>query len=114
MKRFVIISLITAVLMGPPVFVKAYAAPAVTPQAEVKLNDSQKNELKALYEQKMEIQKKLLQKYVEFGVIPKERADMKLKRMDEMEEALEKNGYMPIHKKDFKHHNGGKLKRDQE
>lgn len=68
-------------------------------QAEqITLTDAQKDELRQLYNKKSEIQKQIIQKYVEFGVISKEKADLKIKRMEEMQRRMEQDGFIPKHK----------------
>jgi len=68
---------------------------------EVKLTDAQKAELAKLHKGILEQKKQLIQKYVEFGVIPKEKGDKMVERFDEHYKMLEKNGFV------FKGHEGG-------
>lgn len=67
---------------------------------QINLTDSQKNELKQLYNKKFDIQKQIIQKYAEYGVITKSAAEAKLKKMDERLKKIERDGYIP------KHHGG--------
>lgn len=61
----------------------------------VNLTDSQKNELKQLFDKKIELEKQIIKKYQDFGVLTKEQADVKIMHMDKIKLHLEKNGYMP-------------------
>jgi uncharacterized lipoprotein YehR (DUF1307 family) len=61
---------------------------------EVKLTDAQKAELAKLHKSILEQKKQLIQKYVEFGVIPKEKGDKMIQRFDEHYKMLEQNGFI--------------------
>jgi len=61
---------------------------------EVKLTDAQKAELAKLHKGILEQKKQLIQKYVEFGVIPKEKADKMIQRFEEHYKMLEENGFI--------------------
>lgn len=61
---------------------------------EVKLTDAQKAELAKLHKSILEQKKQLIQKYVEFGVIPKEKGDKMIQRFDEHYKMLEQNGFV--------------------
>lgn len=61
---------------------------------EVKLTDAQKAELAKLHKGILEQKKQLIQKYVEFGVIPKETADKMIQRYEEHYKMLEENGFI--------------------
>ncbi|MEK3988708.1 YckD family protein [Robertmurraya sp. FSL R5-0851] len=61
---------------------------------EVKLTDAQKAELAKLHKGILEQKKQLIQKYAEFGVIPKEKADKMIQRYEEHYKMLEENGFI--------------------
>ncbi|AYA74553.1 hypothetical protein DOE78_03275 [Bacillus sp. Y1] len=61
---------------------------------EVKLTDAQKAELAKLHKGILEQKKQLIQKYVEYGVIPKEKADKMIQRFEEHYKMLEENGFI--------------------
>jgi len=64
-------------------------------QPQVKLSEQQKSELDALYQEAFEARKKIIDKYVEFGVITKEKAEKKQEHMDKFYEELKENDYIP-------------------
>ncbi|KPU43739.1 hypothetical protein OXPF_25990 [Oxobacter pfennigii] len=85
-------------------------APKINQQ--VKLTDAQKNELKAISEKMYELKKEMIKKYSEFGIITKEQAEKKLKRLEEIQKKIEENGYMPMQHKNMKKYD--KDKHDKE
>jgi ABC-type transporter MlaC component len=106
LKKFytAVVALVLTAALSIPAFAavpdNSTAPPAASGQ-QITLTDAQKAELKSLYNQKFEIQKKIIQKYVDFGVITKEMADKRLKRMDEMKKKIEESGFIPRHGKGF-------------
>ncbi|THE11066.1 DUF2680 domain-containing protein [Bacillus timonensis] len=68
---------------------------------KVELTDQQKKELDQLYLELLETKKSIINKYVEYGVLPKEKADKKLKWLDEHYQKIKEHGYIPMyhHKK---------------
>lgn len=78
------------------------APPAV--EKQINLTDTQKSELKQLYAKRFEIEKQIVQKYLDCGVITKEQADNKLKRMEKIQQKIEQNGFIPKHGKGFEGH----------
>jgi uncharacterized protein YktA (UPF0223 family) len=61
----------------------------------VKLTVEQKKELESLYEEMFETKKQLINKYAEYGVITKEKAEEKLARLDKFQTKLKEHGYTP-------------------
>lgn len=98
MKKFV--GMMAACLLSISIFgVTSSFAEVEKPQdakntEEVKLTDAQKAELAKLHKGIMEQKKQLLQKYVEFGVIPKDKADKMIQRFEEHYKMLEDNGFI--------------------
>jgi len=75
----------------------------------VQLTEQQKKELAALHKQMIEQHKTIISKYVEFGVIPKEKGEKISSHLDKKYEKLEKNGFVPHwdhkkHKEKYQHH----------
>ncbi|MFS0824314.1 DUF2680 domain-containing protein [Bacillus sp. 1P02SD] len=64
---------------------------------KVELTDQQKQELDKLYLELLETKKSIIDKYVEYGVLPKEKADKKLKWLDEHYQKIKEHGYIPMH-----------------
>ena len=69
----------------------------VSPKPE--LTDKQKKELAKLYKNLYETQKKLINKYAEYGVITREQASLWLSRLESRYERLKESGYVPAWKK---------------
>ncbi|KUO51329.1 MAG: hypothetical protein APF76_17190 [Desulfitibacter sp. BRH_c19] len=61
----------------------------------VELTDAQKGELAALHKDIFGKKKELINKYVEFGIITKEKGDKIISRMEKCYEDLDENGFMP-------------------
>ncbi len=60
---------------------------------EVQLTEQQKNELAKLHKDILEKKKEMIQKYVEFGVIPEEKGQMMISHFERHYEILEQNGF---------------------
>jgi uncharacterized FlaG/YvyC family protein len=75
-------------------------------QPAVQLTEAQKTELAKLHKDILEKKKEMIQKYVEFGIIPEEKGQMIITHFDKHYEMLEQNGFilrMPPH------HNKGEM-----
>ncbi|MCC3355439.1 YckD family protein [Bacillus sp. REN16] len=68
-----------------------------TDQPKVELTDKQKQELDKLYLDLLETKKAIINKYVEYGVLPKEKADKKLNWLDDHYQKIKEHGYIPMH-----------------
>ncbi|MEH7386272.1 DUF2680 domain-containing protein [Bacillus sp. JJ1521] len=64
---------------------------------KVELTDKQKQEMDKLYLELLTIEKKIINKYVEFGVLSKEEADKKLNWLNEHYQKIKERGYIPRH-----------------
>lgn len=64
---------------------------------KIELTYKQKQELDKLYLDLLETKKEIINKYVEFGVLPKEKADKKLNWLDEHYQKIKEHGYIPMH-----------------
>lgn len=116
MKKKVYVTIIFAMLFATLPISKTFAAQvddntsvSISSEMinEVKLTDVQKKEIKQLFDKKIELQKQIVQKYVDFGVISKEQANKKLQYMEKKQQYMEKNGYIPKARKGNKHNNRG-------
>jgi hypothetical protein len=71
-------------------------------QPDVKLTEQQKTELAKLHKDILEKKKEMINKYVEFGVIPEEKGQMMISHFEKHYEMLEQNGFVwkmhPHHK----------------
>lgn len=61
------------------------------------LTEQQRAELAAMHKEVMEKEKAIVEKYVEFGVMSKQNADMLKNHMDKRFERIQANGYIPPH-----------------
>ena len=66
------------------------------------LTEEQTQEIKAITDQIYELKKQLIGKYKDFGVIDEEKAGKIMEHMEERQEKLEKDGYVPPADKKFK------------
>lgn len=72
------------------------------PKQTVELTDKQKKEMEKLYKKMVEQHKKVVDKYVEYGVFTKEKGEKIHQIIDKKYEKLEKNGFIPSW--DYKKH----------
>ncbi len=75
--------------------VNAKTLPVNSANEKVQLNEAQKKELATLHKDILEKQKEVVSKYVEYGVISKEKGDKIISRLDERYEKLVKNEFIP-------------------
>ncbi len=61
---------------------------------QIKLTPAQKDELATLFEEKLAVEKKIIDKYAEFGVMSKEQAMKIWEHKQNWSKQLEKNGYL--------------------
>lgn len=66
-------------------------------QTKPTLTEQQKSELAAMHKEVYEKEKAIIAKYVEFGVMSKESADMLTNHMNKRFERIQENGYIPPH-----------------
>jgi hypothetical protein len=104
MKRL-IISIALALLVVNVLGVASVGAEDQADQhMQVELTNKQKKELSKLYEDIYEKKKKLISKYVEYGVMSKEKGDRIIKHMENRLEHIKQHGYMPVKHGDCHHH----------
>ncbi|SDM47256.1 YckD family protein [Sediminibacillus halophilus] len=94
------ITLLVAVLFTGAVSIQAEDQEPTEPMPE--LTDNQQKELAIMYQDMFDKRKGIISKYVEFGVLEKEKADQIIKHLDEHYQMLEENGFVI----DRKHHHG--------
>lgn len=94
------LSLITVGLLAVGVFGVASAEPES--QEKVELTDEQKEEMASLQKEVLEKEKQVIQKYVEYGVISKDKGDKVISHLEKHFEKLEANGYVPMWDKKHK------------
>ncbi|MDW7673519.1 MAG: YckD family protein [Bacillota bacterium] len=68
---------------------------AVNTNETVQLTEAQQKELATLHKDILGKRKEVISKYVEFGVIPKEKGDKIITRLEKKYEKLEANGFIP-------------------
>jgi hypothetical protein len=77
---------------------------SVEQEKQIQLTDSQKAELAEIYKDLLDEKKQLIQKYVEFGMVSKEKGDNMMQRMDEHFKMMEQNGFQLPHHPHANHH----------
>lgn len=70
----------------------------VEQEKQIQLTESQKAELSEIYQDLLEEKKELIQKYVEFGVLSKEKGDRMIQKFEGHYKMAEKNGFMLPHR----------------
>ncbi len=103
MKKQIVTSLTTVALLLGLFVMPAYAEQnkPVEPEKQIQLSESQRAELAEIYQDLLEEKKELIQKYVEFGVLSKEKGDQIIQKFEEHYKMAEKNGFT------LPHHHGG-------
>ena len=81
--------------------------------AQVKLTEQQKKELTQLHKDLFKTKEAIIKKYIEFGVIPKEKGEKILSHLKEHADRLEKDGFkfQPHHPR---FHKSNEEKQEQE
>ena len=107
MKRIFVVVVSIFVLGFSFGAVDTYANPHQEEKGEpIQLTEKQQKDLAKLHEDMFETHKKLINKYVEFGVMPKEKGDKIINRMEERLAQLKENGYVPNWDKKCKDQSG--------
>ena len=68
----------------------------VLAKGKMRLNKTQKQELGTFHKEIQEKRKEVISKYVEYGVISKEKGDKIISRLEKRYERLEGNGFIPL------------------
>jgi hypothetical protein len=111
MNKKILTSLTFAVLLLGFVNLPVYAEQNTPTEGDkqVQLTEDQRAELADIYRDLLEEKKELVQKYVEFGVIPKEKGDQMMQRFEEHFKMVEQNGFMlPRHPHGNHHQKSGR------
>ncbi len=99
MKKTIAVVTVAALVLVIAASLVAYAAPGQAPfgpQRQIPtITEAQKQELAPLYNQMIEIQKQITQKYVDFGYITQWQADQRNSFMKERMEQRLQNGFIP-------------------
>ncbi|MGG0916316.1 YckD family protein [Bacillus velezensis] len=93
---------ITAMVFTMP----AHAAGTKMPST-MSLTEQQKKEIESLEKEVLEKRKHVISKYVEYGVLPKEKAEHIKQHMDRRFDMMKQNGFVPKpppHKLEKRHH----------
>ena len=91
--KMILLTLVLAAAMLGGAY--AFDEQAKEEKKPVQLTEAQKNELSALHKDILEKKKQLISKYVEFGVISREKGDKIISHMEKRYSKLEKNGFVP-------------------
>ncbi len=89
-------SMITCLLLSSTMLTVAYGEKNLgnPDKPEIQLTEQQKSELAKLHKDILEKKKEMIHKYVEFGVLPKEKGQMIISHFDKHYQMLEQNGFM--------------------
>lgn len=100
MKKQIVTSLTTVALLLGIFITPTYAEQnePIEQDKQIQLTESQKAELSEIYQDLMEEKKELIQKYVEFGVLSKEKGEQMIQKFEEHYKMAEKNGFMLPHR----------------
>lgn len=106
MKKQILTSLYTVALLLVLLAMPAYAEQnkPVEQDKQVQLTEKQKAELSEIYQDLLEEKKELVQKYVEFGVISKEKGDQMIQKFEKHHKMIEQNGFKLLHHPHAGHH----------
>lgn len=106
MKKQILTNLTTIALLMAFLAMPTYAEQnkPVEQKKQVQLTETQKTELSEIYQDLLEEKKELIQKYVEFGVIPKEKGDQMIQKFEEHYKMIEQNGFNLPHHPHAGHH----------
>lgn len=108
MKKPMILSLTSIVVLWGLFTLPAYAEQnkPIEQEKQIQLTEAQKAELSEIYQDILEEKKELIQKYVEFGVLSKEKGDKMIQKFESHYKMAEKNGFMlPCFSRDHHHSN---------
>lgn len=96
MKKQIIISLTSVALLLGLFTMPTYAEQnnPIEQEKQIQLTEAQKAELSEIYQDIMEEKKELIQKYVEYGVLSKEKGDKMIQKFETRYKMAEKNGFM--------------------
>jgi predicted TIM-barrel fold metal-dependent hydrolase len=106
MKKPLLTSFTTVALLLGLFVMPTYAEQnkPVEPAKQIQLTEKQKAELSEIYQDLLEERKELIQKYVEFGAIPKEKGDQMIQKFEEHYKMIEQNGFQFSHHPHAGHH----------
>lgn len=86
--------LLVSTLTFQPTPSLAYSTEADAVNPKVKLTEEQREELASIYREMAETKKKLVSKYVEFGLISQEKGEEILTKIDERYNKLREDGFI--------------------
>lgn len=65
------------------------------PKSKIQLTETQKQELSALHKQILQKRKQVIMKYVQYGVLPKEKGEKIIAHMENHYLQMERRGFIP-------------------
>jgi hypothetical protein len=83
--------------------IQAEGAPEQS-KPKVELTEKQKEELCELHEDMLETKKKIIKKYIEYGVFTEEKGNKIIEKMETRFKELKENGYVPNWDQHHHHH----------
>ncbi|MBS4174091.1 DUF2680 domain-containing protein [Bacillus sp. FJAT-49736] len=103
-KKAFLIAPLLLLLFGPAVHAEPMQSSPDQQKKVVKLTKQQQEELSKLQIDILSKKKQLIMKYVEYGVLPKEKGDKILRGLDERYQEMKEHGYVPHWNKMHHHH----------
>ncbi|WP_110114021.1 YckD family protein [Bacillus sp. CGMCC 1.16541] len=90
--------LVSSIGLSAVVLVSSFTSAYAEKPAEekvVQLTEEQKQELSILHKELLEKRKEVIGKYVEYGVMPKEKGDKMMSHLEKRYDKLEENEFIP-------------------
>lgn len=100
---FLLSFVVLVVFIAPTSNVQAHFNGEDWVNKDVKLTDSQKEELGALHKNVLKEKKTIINKYVEYGIIPSDKGDKIITKMEKRYKKMEENEFIPQWDKYKKH-----------
>ncbi|WP_458411610.1 DUF2680 domain-containing protein [Schinkia sp. CFF1] len=97
MKKMMVLLGVLCLTLGLAMPAWAENNPTHKLETTVKLTEAQKQELAKIHQEILDKKFEMLDKHVEFGMMPKETAAKIKAKLTKKSEMMKKNGYMPRH-----------------
>ncbi|MBM7702064.1 YckD family protein [Metabacillus iocasae] len=105
MRKFISTVALTAIVLSSSLTaVHAETSNQPIREKNIQLTDAQKQELSTLHKELLTKRKEVIQKYVEYGVMPKEKGDKIMSHLEKRYDQLEENNFIPKWEHHKKHH----------
>ncbi|WP_100333705.1 YckD family protein [Bacillus alkalisoli] len=106
MKKYTVSLLVGMMFfLGTATFSHAFGGSDSWINKDVQLTEEQKQEMAQMQMEALEQKKKIINKYVEYGVISEKKAEKIVSKFEKHYSKIEENGFIPKWDKHDKHHN---------